>query len=145
MADASVQTYANHRRFLIPWHFVVLPILAANAIVEIVRLVRDPGLGTAWRAIVAIALLTALICARWMARTVQDRVIRLEETQRLGALLPGRAHDIERLSLDHFIAIRFASDDEVPHLVDRILSGDLTGRDDVKRAIQHWRSDYLRV
>ncbi|OFW55105.1 MAG: hypothetical protein A2146_02530 [Actinobacteria bacterium RBG_16_67_10] len=145
MAGDSVQTYANHRRLLVPWHVVALPILGANTVVQIIRFIQAPGLESAWNAVVAAALVTALICARWMTLRMQDRIIRLEETLRLELLLPGRNHDIERLSRDHLVGIRFASDAEVPHLVDRILAGELVSRDDVKRAVQHWRADHLRA
>ncbi|HLB54040.1 MAG TPA: DUF6526 family protein [Gemmatimonadales bacterium] len=145
MAGDSVQTYANHRRLLVPWHVVALPILGANTVVQIIGFIQAPGLESAWNAVVAAALVTALICARWMTLRMQDRIIRLEETLRLELLLPGRNHDIERLSRDHLVGIRFASDAEVPHLVDRILAGELVSRDDVKRAVQHWRADHLRA
>jgi len=145
MSDDAVQSYANHARWFPPWHFFVVPILLANVIIRIVDLVRVPGLPTLWDAIVALALLTGLVCARWMPLRVQDRVIQLEETLRLERLLPGRSQDIERLSRGQLIGIRFASDAEVPHLVDRILAGELVSRNDVKRSVQHWRSDHNRA
>lgn len=145
MSDDAVQSYANHARWFPPWHFFVVPILLANVIIRIVDLVRVPGLPTVWDAIVALALLTGLVCARWMPLRVQDRVIQLEETLRLERLLPGRSQDIERLSRGQLIGIRFASDAEVPHLVDRILAGELISRNDVKRSVQHWRSDHNRA
>ena len=145
MSDDSVQTYGSHARWLAPWHFFAIPILLSNAVVELVRFVRTPTLLGAWVAIVAIALVTALICARWMPLRVQDRLIRLEETLRLERLMPGRALDIERLTMGQFIGIRFASDAEVPHLVDRIMAGELASAGEVKRAVQHWRPDHSRI
>jgi len=145
MSDDAVQSYANHARWLPPWHFFVVPVLLANVIIRIVELVRTPGLPSAWEAIVAVALLTGLVCARWMPLRVQDRVVCLEETLRLERLLPGRSQDVERLSRGQLIGIRFASDAEVPHLVERILGGELASRNDVKRAVQHWRPDHGRV
>ncbi|HEY9385142.1 MAG TPA: DUF6526 family protein [Gemmatimonadales bacterium] len=145
MSDDDVQSYANHARWLPPWHFFVIPVLGANAIIQIVELARHPGVPSAWAAIVAIALLTGLVCARWMPLRVQDRLICLEETRRLERLLPGREEDLERLSRGHLIGIRFASDAEVPHLVERILAGDLVSRNEVKRAVQHWRPDHNRA
>ena len=80
-----------------------------------------------------------------MALTVQNRVIRLEEELRLHRLLPERHEDIEELTLDQLIAIRFASGLEVPHLVDRVTRGEITTQDEIKRAVQHWRPDHLRA
>jgi len=145
MSDDAVQSYANHLRWFPPWHFFAVPVLVSNAIVQLVRFAQEPSAGAAWTGIVAIALATAVVCARWMPLRVQDRLIGLEETLRLTRLLPDRALDIEQLTRDQFIGIRFASDAEVPHLLDRILAGELVTRDDVKRAVQHWRPDHQRI
>ena len=145
MSDESVQSYSNHARWLAPWHFFAIPVLLSNAVVEVVRFFRAPSLLGAWVAIVAIALVTGLILARWMPLRVQDRLIRLEETLRLERLLPDRAREVEHLTREHLIGIRFASDAEVPHLLDRMVSGELVRRGDVKRAVQHWRADHQRI
>jgi len=145
MSDESVQSYSNHARWLAPWHFFAIPVLLSNIVVELVRFVRAPSLPAAWVAIVAIALLTGLMCARWMPLRVQDRLIRLEETLRLERLLPDRAREVEHLTRDQLIGVRFASDAEVPHLLDRMVSGELVRRSDVKRAVQHWRADHQRI
>jgi hypothetical protein len=72
---------------------------------------------------------------------VQDRVIRLEERQRLTTLLPEPLRSrIPELSE----ALRFASDAELSTLVGRALSEKLS-RADIKKAIQTWRPDYWRV
>ncbi len=145
MSDDDVQNYANHARYLPPYHFVVFPILAVNAIVALVLLARAPSVGTVWAALVALAIAGGFFLTRWMARRVQDRVVRLEEHLRLNRLLPGRREDIESLSLGQLIALRFASDQEVRHMVDRIISGELTTQHEIKRAVQHWRPDHLRA
>jgi hypothetical protein len=144
MSD-DVQSYANHLRWFPPWHFFAVPVLGSNAIVQLVRFAQEPSAGAAWTGIVWIALVTAVICARWMPLRVQDRLIGLEETLRLTRLMPDRGQDIERLTPGQLIGIRFASDAEVPHLVDRILAAELAMRGDVKQAVQHWRSDHQRI
>jgi hypothetical protein len=145
MADDDVQNYGNHRRWNPPWHFVVVPILLLNAVIAIVLLVRTPSRATAWAALVALTLVAALALLRRMALRVQDRVIRLEEHLRLGRLMPDRHEEIEELSRGQLIAIRFASDLEVPHMLDRITRGEITSQDEIKRAVQHWRPDHLRA
>jgi hypothetical protein len=145
MADDDVQNYGNHRRWNPPWHFVVVPILLLNAVIAIVVLVRTPSRATAWAALVALTLVAALALLRRMALRVQDRVIRLEEHLRLGRLMPDRHEEIEELSRGQLIAIRFASDLEVPHMLDRITRGEITTQDEIKRAVQHWRPDHLRA
>lgn len=145
MPDRPAQTLANHARYMPPFHFFVLPVLLINLIVQIVAAVRAPSLASAWSAVVALALALAAVCLRVMALTVQDRVIRLEETRRLIRLLPSREADIARLSRDHLVGLRFAADAEVVGLVDRILAGELVSRRDVKAAVKAWRPDYLRA
>lgn len=139
------QSYEKHARYVPGFHFFAIPVLAINAIVALVAAVRTPGLPTAWAAVVAIALTLAILYARLMSLSVQDRVIRLEETLRLERLMPGRAADIARLSRGHLVALRFASDAEVPALMDRILAGELNTRKEIKAAVKQWRPDHLRA
>jgi hypothetical protein len=79
-----------------------------------------------------------------MALRAQDRVIRLEEQLRLSRILGDRAA-IEALRPGQLIALRFAPDDEVPELVQRIVGGELQTGDQIKKAIRVWKPDYLRV
>src|SRR5512141_1315443 len=125
MADIP-QSYANHRR-IDPWYHVFLfGVLAINVVVALVRLVRYPGLPMAWSVVVSVALVVLLFKVRLYALKVQDRVIRLEERLRLSVLLPEplRAR-IPELTLGQLVALRFASDAEVPGLVERALAGAL--------------------
>jgi hypothetical protein len=143
---AQTQTYASHRRYIPEFHFFVLPVLFANVIVYLIPLVRRPGVGTAWGFIVALALAIGILHARFMPLRAQDRIIRFEERNRLERLLPSdlRAR-IDQLTPSQLIALRFASDDEVPDLTRRALAGELKGPGEIKRAIRNWRGDYLRV
>jgi hypothetical protein len=145
VSDDNVQNYGNHVRWLPPWHFVVFPVLLINALLALKTLIQAPSGATAWAAAVALAIPAGIFFSRWMPLRVQDRVIRLEEMLRLERLLPGRYSDFERLSPDQLVALRFASDAEVPHIVDRILSGEIRTRDEIKVAVQHWRPDHSRI
>jgi hypothetical protein len=143
---AEHQSYASHRRYIPQFHFFVLPVLIANVAVTVIEFVRNPRFLTAWIAIVAIALGIGIWTARAMALRAQDRIIRLEERVRLGQLLPPDLRSrIGELHASQLIAIRFAPDEEVPDLVRRTLDGELKTRADIKRAIQNWRADHLRV
>jgi hypothetical protein len=145
MADQA-QVFGTHRRFLPAWHFFAVPILGINVVVVAMNFVRDPKLVTGWALLVAIALLLGILLSRNMPLRAQDRIIRLEERLRLERVLPtdlrGRIGD---LTADQLIALRFASDDEVPELTRRALGGELTTRADIKRAVQNWRPDHMRM
>lgn len=77
---------------------------------------------------------------------VQDRVIRLEERLRMERLLPADLKPrIGDFSTDQLIALRFASDAELPDLARRVLEEDMTDRDAIKRAVKGWRPDHQRI
>jgi hypothetical protein len=145
MAEPYPQTLANHLRLDPPFHFFVLPVLAISWIVSVVVLVRRPCFLHFWLVVFVTAIVVAVIKARLYALRVQDRIIRLEERLRFATLLPDSLRpQIAKLSEGQLIALRFASDEEVPALVERTLSANLAPRD-IKKAIKSWRPDYWRV
>lgn len=141
------QTLANHTRLVPAFHMVALPILFLNLADQIYRIVR---LGISFDAIVslllAIALILVALYARMFALTVQDRVIRLEMRLRLKSVLPPDLKPlIPKLSVDQLVALRFASDAELPSLCRRVLDEKLTKRSSIKQLIKTWKPDYLRA
>lgn len=145
MAQAE-QNYQNHRRWLPPVHFFIVPVLLLNVFVEGARLYKYQTPYHVWMVIVAIALVTLSLMSRTMSLTAQDRTIRLEERLRLASLMPeAQRGRIDDLTPQQLVGLRFASDGEVPQLVQRCLSGELKGSGDVKRAVTNWRADRLRV
>ena len=147
MADAT-QSFSNHRRFLPLFHFVALPLLIINLIIRIVYAIMHRGARLVWWEIaIALALVLLALTTRQMVLTVQDRLIRLEETLRLQRCLPedlrGR---IGELSSSQLIGLRFCGDDsELAALVRSAVNGELKGREDIKKQIKTWRPDTMRA
>jgi hypothetical protein len=145
MADTKPQSYANHTRLDPGFHFVLLPLIFVALILSIISLVQHPGLHSTLWVVLAIALLLTAEKARGSALKAQDRVIRLEERMRLSLLLPEAARPrITELTEPQLIALRFASDAELPALAMRALNEGLTKKQ-IKAAIQSWRADNFRV
>jgi len=145
MADPVSQNFSNHTRYDPPFHFFVLPVFAITLILTIVHLVRRPSLHSAWIVVFMVAAVVLMFKIRLYTLKVQDRVIRLEERLRLTTLLAESLRPrIGEFTESQLVGLRFASDAELPALAARALSEKLS-RDEIKKAIQHWRPDYWRV
>ncbi len=145
MSERRPQTLANHGKFDALYHFFVVPLLLICFIASVVFAIQRPRPLHIWLVFFALGILLLAVKSRMYSLKVQDRVIRLEERLRLAALLPeplkARIHELTEQQL---IAIRFAADDEVPSLVQRILLENLDPKA-IKKAINTWRPDYWRV
>ncbi len=152
MPETRPQNYSNHTRFDPLFHFFLGPVFGLGVILSLIHFfyhlresdLRD-NIHSFLLIVLAVALLVVVFKERLYALKVQDRVIRLEERLRLMQLLPEplRSH-IPELSEDQLCGIRFASDAEVPKLVERTLTEHLS-RKQIKQSIQNWRPDYWRV
>ena len=141
------QTFANHTRFFPLFHFVAVPLLVLNLLYSLYTLVRAPSLATVAGAVLAAGVVVAALAARLMVLTVQNRVIRLEMTIRLGRVLgaAAAADALASLPWRRLIALRFASDAELPALIARVRSNELGSQREVKQAIREWQPDSLRA
>jgi hypothetical protein len=145
---STSQAYKNHARFDPPFHFFVAPVLLINVIVTIIVLIRhwpEHIALHAWLVVLGVALLMLAGVARSSALRAQDRIIRLEEHLRYQRLLtPELLTAAQALTIRQIIALRFASDAELPALVQRALSEHMEPKA-IKQAIVGWRADNLRV
>lgn len=140
------QTFQKHARWLPLFHFFALPILAVNVLVAAWALVRLPGLAAAWGLVFALGLLALGFVSRTQVLTVQDRVIRLEMRLKLRGLLPPDLQPrINELTHRQLVALRFASDAELPDLVREVLAGKLATSKEIKMRVRSWQSDWLRA
>ena len=96
--------------------------------------------------LLAAALVVLAVRARLFALAVQERLIRLEEQLRYERVLQEELRwRADELTTNQFVSLRFASDDELPALMKKVLDEELTSRKAIKQLIKNWRPDYLRA
>jgi hypothetical protein len=139
------QSYATHRRFDPVFHFVGFPLVLAFLVISAILLWKHPSLASAGQMVLAIALPLISLKIRLYALTVQDRLIRLEETLRMQRLLPedlkARVPELKR---NQFVGLRFAADAELAERMREALAENL-GNEAIKKRIKGWRGDFFRV
>ena len=144
MTNAPQQNYANHTRRDTAG-LVIAGLSAINLVLFIVG-IFVPVLTTIGIIMLVVLFLAFQGKARIYALTNQDRIIRLEMQVRLERVLPDDMREAARaLPLPRLVALRFASDAELPGLVKKVLDGELTSNDAIKRAITDWQPDTHRV
>ena len=117
MAEKRPQTRENHAKFVPLYHYVAFPILVVNLLSSLYRVVTDVSIETGIAAAVGFALVVLALFAHTFALSAQDRVIRLEERLRMRGLLPDELKSrIDEFTTDQLVALRFASDGELPEL-----------------------------
>jgi hypothetical protein len=146
MAEKLPQSYANHARTHPPFHFFLAPGMLLLLILSIVNVVRHYHRLDAWiLLLIGVLSPVALLLIRIIPLRVQDRLIRLEERLRLQALLSAElSARVGELTESQLVALRFASDEELPGLVAKVLTARMASKD-IKKAIVTWRADTFRV
>ena len=141
----KTQSRANHGRIDPAFHYFAIPALLVVFIAFLLQLVRHANVENGFLLLFAGATIVIALKTRLNAVKVQDRVIRLEERMRLQALCPELSREqVLQFTVPQLIALRFASDGELPGLAQTTLMGSL-GPKQIKEQVQNWRGDYLRV
>jgi len=145
MSEKVPQTFANHRRLDPAYHFVALALFMLVLVMSVIRVIKTPGLNSLWELALSLGLMILLLKLRTYALHNQDRLIRLEETLRMERLLPGALRPgIAELKPGQFVSLRFASDEELPLLVEQTLAEELDP-EAIKKRIKVWRPDTFRI
>jgi hypothetical protein len=140
------QSFKTHQQRTPMWILGVFLPFVIYFIWSLTRIVRDQSIENFMNLMMAVAFLLLWLSVRRMVLTVQDRVIRLEMRLRLREVLPATMHaDIPRLTVRQLIALRFASDAELPDLVSAVMSGALADSKAIKMKVRDWQGDYLRA
>ena len=143
--EKKPQSLQNHTKLDPSFHLFLMPVALLLLIAAIYNLYQNLTLSAVAHLVAAVWAIIALFKIRTYALKVQDRVIRLEERLRFEKLLPPALNArFYELTEQQIIALRFASDGEVPGLVEKTLAGSLPPKG-IKQAVQNWRPDYWRV
>jgi hypothetical protein len=139
------QSFEHHTRWD-PWyHFFLVPVTLISFIWLVYNAYKVRTVWAHWEIIVGIAAIVAVIKLRTYPLKAQDRLIALEERLRLSSLVtPDFRPRISELKHSQLVALRFASDAELPGLAARALAENLD-RKQIKAAIKNWRADDFRV
>lgn len=152
MSDQPEQNFENHVRqptnaFVVLGAFLLAVILAVVGIFT-----NDLGILTR-EVLIALAVVAAGVAgilntmmSRGYSTKLQDRIIRLEMRLRLREILPDElAADVMDFTLSQLIALRFASDEELPELARKVLDENITKAGDIKKMVRDWQPDHHRV
>ena len=140
------QSFEHHAKLVPGYHYWATALLVLPTLYFVWIAITDFSLGALVAVVFAVGVILAALYGRIFALGVQDRVIRLEERLRLARLLPEQLRSrAEEITTDQLIGLRFASDEELPQLAGRVLSGELTDRKSIKAAIKNWRADHQRI
>lgn len=140
------QTYANHTRFHPPFHFFLAPGSLVLVFLTGWNVWKNSSQLEAWiLLLMALLFFVAVFLLRTYPLKAQDRIIRLEERLRMQKLLSAAlASRIPELTEAQLIALRFASDNELPGLVEKVLAAKMPAKE-IKKSISVWRADNFRI
>jgi uncharacterized protein DUF6526 len=148
MSTPKPQSFRSHASFDPMFHGVAGVAVIGNIIFMALVLfvgIQSRIVLSIWILTLTVVLVVALLKARMYPLKIQDRIIRLEERIRLGALLSDDLRKrIPELTEDQLIGLRFAPDEEIPELVQLTLEKNLD-RKQIKERIQNWRPDHYRI
>ena len=140
------QNYKNHTRLVAGYHGLTGLLLLGFLVGSIITFVHAEDKIVKHAAMIMIVGALGMWGLFWYARhfalVAQDRAIRAEENFR-HYILTGKPLD-KQLRMGQIIALRFASDEELPALAKRAVDKKLSQKQ-IKQAIQNWRPDYYRV
>jgi hypothetical protein len=145
-SQMTSQSFENHAKIVPAYHYWTSALLVFPTLWLGYRTITDFSADR----VAVLALAVGVVLLGWYTRRfpigVQDRVIRLEERLRLERLLSAelqaRTHE---LTAKQLVALRFASDEELPDLVRTVLDQKIADRKEIKRQIRSWRADHQRI
>jgi Family of unknown function (DUF6526) len=141
----SEQNFKTHGRYIFLWHIVTGSAVIAVIIGSIINLIsssKDNLFSASLLVVISLILSSIFWYSRAFALRAQDRAIRAEENFR-HFILTGKPFN-NNLRMRQIIALRFASDEELPVLAKRSVNENLTQRQ-IKESIKNWQADHNRA
>lgn len=141
------QSYQNHVRMHPLYHYALTLFVLGTLVTSIIYFFKAVSAGenvllACILLLVAGSFLITFILVRIYPLKAQDRAIRAEEQLR-HFVLTGKLLD-HRLTAGQIVALRFASDKELPALSQRAAEENMKSKE-IKQAITDWRGDYYRI
>lgn len=142
----SVQSFESHAKIVPGYHRWTTVLLVLPTLYFMYLAIMDFSIERVVFFLFCVGVILAAFYTRVFPLGVQDRVIRLEERLRMERLLPPDLKTrIPEFTIEQLVALRFASDEELPELARRVLDEGIHGRNDIKRAVTAWRADHQRI
>lgn len=142
------QNYKNYIRFYTPHHFIFYPGSLALLVTAVYNSIFSEDQKTIWifsSFIIVLIIWVSFMLRQHYALTLQNRLIKLEMRYRYFSITSERLELLEnQLSDGQIFALRFASDSELPNLVNRTIAENLSP-EVIKKSIANWKADHDRV
>lgn len=144
----ETQNANNHKRYYYPHHFVFYPVCLTLIALSIDKFAGNSELKFVYALFTATFILIAwlsFMSRQHYAMMSQNRTIRLEMRLRYYQITHERFEPIEqKLNFGQLAALRFASDEELPALIERTVTKNLSPPE-IKKQIQTWLPDHMRI
>ncbi|RYF92156.1 MAG: hypothetical protein EOO02_25165 [Chitinophagaceae bacterium] len=144
------QDSGNHVKYYPLHHFIFYP---AATILLVISIRSAFSAGDEQEAFKWWVISAGIFLISWLsfmmrqhyALILQDRVVRMEMRFRYFALTGKRLESFESvLGFARIAALRFASDEELPSLLEKTIAENL-GPSEIKKLIRSWTPDHMRV
>jgi uncharacterized membrane protein YcjF (UPF0283 family) len=140
------QNYKNHGRIVPAYHIGGFLSLFAYFIWSVYHVYESFTLESVMGLLLAVVLIVMFGSVRGQILRVQDRLIRLEMRLRMREVLPADlAARASEIPIKQLVALRFASDAELPELASEVVAGNVTEPKQIKLKIKQWQADHLRA
>ena len=144
----TTQNFENHAKYFPLHHFVILPMALIFLIWTLVRMdfsTTESASDSIYALLLAITVLLVYYLPRIYGIKNQNRIIRMEMRQRYFFLTGKTLYEKENLLTSaQLIALRFAGDDELIDLMEKVIKENTTPKE-IKKSIKNWMADHHRV